>query len=150
MLPPNFGIHRDAVSYSWVAEGFVRKEVGRSIHLTAEGCYYELIRRNLLQPKPEFEDKGVSTMHDVLRSLGQYLIKVHSLYMNVEDDLSTFIDVERYGPLANVRRLGIGTDVKDLPALEENKSLRTLLVFYNQNFGSVPDGIFRKLKHIRV
>jgi hypothetical protein len=49
-LPPNFGIHRDAVSYWWVAEGFVRKERGRSIHKTAEGYYYELIKRNLLQP----------------------------------------------------------------------------------------------------
>jgi hypothetical protein len=50
LLPPNFGIHRDAVSYWWVAEGFVRKERGRSIHKTAEGYYYELIKRNLLQP----------------------------------------------------------------------------------------------------
>uniref|UniRef100_A0ACD5TRX7 Uncharacterized protein n=2 Tax=Avena sativa TaxID=4498 RepID=A0ACD5TRX7_AVESA len=150
LLPPNFGINRDAVSYWWVAEGFVRKERGRSIYKTAEGYYYELIKRNLLQPKPEFVNQGVSTMHDVLRSLGQHLTKDYSLYMKVKNDLSMFMNDEDNAARPNLRRLGIGTDVEELPALEEHECLRTLLVFYNQNFRSVRGDIFRRLQHIRV
>uniref|UniRef100_A0ACD5VEI1 Uncharacterized protein n=1 Tax=Avena sativa TaxID=4498 RepID=A0ACD5VEI1_AVESA len=150
LLPPNFGINRDTVSCWWVAEGFVRKEHGRSIYKTAEGYYYELIKRNLLQPKPEFVNQAVSTMHDILRSLGQHLTKHYSLYMKVENDLSTFMNDEDNVARPNLRRLGIGTDVEELPALEEHKCLRTLLVFDNKNFLSVRDDIFRRLQHIRV
>ncbi|KAI4986725.1 hypothetical protein ZWY2020_019355 [Hordeum vulgare] len=150
LLPPNFGICRDAVAYWWVAEGFVRKEPDCSIHQTAEGYYHELIRRNLLQPKPEFIDKSVSTMHDLLRSLGQHLTRDHSLFMNVNSDYSLFMNVENRGAVPNLRRLGISNVVEELPALEEHKCLRTLFLFDNKNLKSVHNGIFRKLQHIRV
>jgi len=78
-------IERDDVAYWWVAEGFVRKEDRYSIHEIAEEYYHELLRRNLLQPRPEFLDKGESTMHHLLRSLGQYLTRDHSLSLNAEN-----------------------------------------------------------------
>ncbi|KAI5004730.1 hypothetical protein ZWY2020_031973 [Hordeum vulgare] len=140
LLPPNFEIHRDAVAYWWVAEGLVRKEHGFSIHEIAEECYLELVRRNLLQPIPRFVDKGESTMHDLLRSLGQYLTKDHSLFMNAESNNS----------MPNLRRLGISHDIEEIPPLEEHKCLRSLLIFNNKNFKSIRKDIFRKLEHIRV
>uniref|UniRef100_A0ACD5WET7 Uncharacterized protein n=1 Tax=Avena sativa TaxID=4498 RepID=A0ACD5WET7_AVESA len=140
LLPPNFEIHRDSVAYWWVAEGFVRKEHEFSIYEIAEKYYLELVRRNLLQPIPEFVDKGRSTMHDLLRSLGQFLTKDHSLFMNVESTDS----------MPNLRRLGISHAVEELPALEEQKCLRSLLLFNNKNFKSVHKDIFRKLEHIRI
>ncbi|CAM0870322.1 unnamed protein product [Alopecurus aequalis] len=140
LLPPNFEIHRDSVAYWWVAEGFVGKENGFSIYEIAEEYYLELVRRNLLQPIPEFVDKGRSTMHDLLRSLGQFLTKDHSLCMNAES-----IDA-----MSNLRRLGISHAVEELPALEEHKCLRSLLIFNNKNFKSVHKDIFRKLEHIRI
>jgi hypothetical protein len=140
LLPPNFEIHRDSVAYWWVAEGFVRKENNFSIHEIAEEYYLELVRRNLLQPIPKFVDKGASTMHDLLRSLGQFLTKDHSLCLNVES-----IDA-----MSNLRRLGISHAVEELPALEEHKCLRSLLLFNNKNFKSVHKDIFRKLEHIRI
>ncbi|KAF7032614.1 hypothetical protein CFC21_043771 [Triticum aestivum] len=150
LLPPSFDIWRDAVAYWWVAEGFVRKEDGCSIHQTAERYYYELIRRNLLQPKPETVDQAVSTIHDVLRSLGQHLTKDHSLFMNVKKDYSTFMNVENSRALPNLRRLGISSAVEELPALEEHRCLRTLLLFDNKNFKSIRSDTFRKLQHVRV
>uniref|UniRef100_A0A0D9UWR4 AAA+ ATPase domain-containing protein n=1 Tax=Leersia perrieri TaxID=77586 RepID=A0A0D9UWR4_9ORYZ len=139
-LPSNFGIRRDAVTYWWVAEGFVTKVHGYSIHEVAQEYYDELIRRNLLQPKPEFVDKGTSTMHDLLRSLGQFLTKDHSLFMNIENSKA----------LPNLRHLVISNDVEDIPAIEEQKCLRSLLIFYNKNFKTINKDIFREIKHIRV
>ncbi|KAF7020913.1 LOW QUALITY PROTEIN: hypothetical protein CFC21_033956 [Triticum aestivum] len=140
LLPPNFAIGRDDVAYWWVAEGFVRKEHDYSIHEIAEEYYLELIRRNLLQPIPMFVDKGESTMHDLLRSLGQYLTKDHSLFMNAESNNS----------MSNLRRLGISHAIEEIPPLEEHKCLRSLLLFNNKNFKSIRKDIFRKLEHIRV
>jgi hypothetical protein len=140
LLPPNFGIHRNDVAYWWVAEGFVRKQDELSLHEIAEEYYLELVRRSLLQPIPEFVDKCVSTMHDLLRSLGQFLTKDHSLFMNGQSN----------GAMLNLRRLGISHDVENIPALEEHTCLRSLLLFNNKNFKSVHKDIFRKLEHIRV
>ncbi|KAM3346746.1 hypothetical protein ACQJBY_020994 [Aegilops geniculata] len=140
LLPPNFEIHRDAVAYWWVAEGLVRREHGFSIHKIAEEYYLELVRRNLLQPIPRFVDKGESTMHDLLRSLGQYLTKDHSLFMNAESNNS----------MPNLRRLGISHAIEEIPPLEEHKCLRSLLLFNNKSFKSIHKDIFRKLEHIRV
>lgn len=140
LLPSNFVIRRDAVAYWWVAEGFVTEVHGYSIHEVAEEYYHELIRRNLLQPRPEFVDKGESTMHDLLRSLGQFLTKDHSIFMNMEYSKA----------LPNLRHLCISNDVEEIPAIEKQKCLRSLLVFDNKNFMKINKDIFRELKHIRV
>jgi hypothetical protein len=107
LLPPNFAIDRNAVVYWWVAEGFVRKGHKYSVHEIAEEYYHELIRRNLLQPKPEFLDKAISTMHDLLRSLGQYLTRHHSLFMNAENNET----------LPNLRRVSVSSEVEEIPAI---------------------------------
>ncbi|CAL4965236.1 unnamed protein product [Urochloa decumbens] len=140
LLPPNFAIDRNAVVYCWVAEGFVRKGHKYSIYEIAEEYYHELIRRNLLQPKPEFVDKAISTMHDLLRSLGQYLTRHHSLFMNAENNEA----------LPNLRRISISSAVEEIPSMEEQKCVRSLLIFNNKNFKSIHTNIFRKLEHIRI
>ena len=130
---------RDDVAYWWVAEGFVRKEDSYPIHEIAEEYYHELIRRNILQPRPEFVDKGESTMHDLLRSLGQYLTRDHSLSMNAENSKA----------LPNLRRLVISSDIEEIPAIEEQKRMRSLLIFNNKKFKLVNKEISR-IEHIRV
>ncbi|CAL4977831.1 unnamed protein product [Urochloa decumbens] len=140
LLPPNFAIDRNAVVYCWIAEGFVRKGHKYSIYEIAEEYYHELIRRNLLQPKPEFVDKAISTMHDLLRSLGQYLTRHHSLFMNAENNEA----------LPNLQRISISSAVEEIPSMEEHKCMRSLLIFNNKNFKSIHTNIFRKLEHIRV
>ncbi|TVU21876.1 hypothetical protein EJB05_31547, partial [Eragrostis curvula] len=140
LLPPNFEIKRDSVAYWWVAEGFVRKEHNYAVYQIAEDYYHELIRRNLLQPKPEYVDKGISTMHDLLRSLGQHLTSDHSLFM----------DAESKEILPKLRRLGISGAVQNIPAIEKQKFMRSLLIYNNKNFKSLNEYTFRNIEHIRV
>ncbi|TVU21905.1 hypothetical protein EJB05_31576, partial [Eragrostis curvula] len=140
LLPPNFEIKRDSVAYWWVAEGFVRKEHNYAVYQIAEDYYHELIRRNLLQPKPEYVDKGISTMHDLLRSLGQHLTRDHSLFM----------DAESKEILPKLRRLGISGAVQNIPAIEKQKFMRSLLIYNNKNFKSLNEYTFRNIEHIRV
>ncbi|KAL6843154.1 hypothetical protein ACP4OV_026867 [Aristida adscensionis] len=139
LLPQNFNIHRD-VTYWWIAEGLVKKDGRGPIHNVAEDYYYELINRSLLQARPEYIDKGISTMHDLLRSLGQYLTKNEGMFMNEESDNCP----------SSIRRLGIGNAVKEIPAIEEKNRLRCLLVFHHGTCRSVKRDIFRKLVHLRI
>jgi hypothetical protein len=140
LLPSNFEIYRDSASFWWVAEGFVRKEHNYAVYEIAQGYYHELIRRNILQPKPELVNKCISTMHDLLRSLGQYLTRDHSLLCNAENNEA----------LPNLRRLVICSSLDDIPAIKEQKSIRSLLILYNKNFKSVSKDLFIKLEHIRT
>lgn len=139
MLPQNFNIHRD-VTYWWIAEGFVKEEGSGPIQNVAEDYYHELVKRNLLQARPEYVDKDISTMHDLLRSLGQYLTRNEAVFMNDEHDRCP----------SSIRRLGVGNAVEEIPAIEEKKHLRCLLVLHHNTCRSVKRDIFRKLVHLRI
>uniref|UniRef100_A0A0D3HUC5 NB-ARC domain-containing protein n=1 Tax=Oryza barthii TaxID=65489 RepID=A0A0D3HUC5_9ORYZ len=139
LLPQNFHIHRD-VSYWWIAEGIVKKEGNRPIQEVAEDYYHELIRRNLLQARPEYIDEGISTMHDLLRLLGQYLTRDEAVFMNEENDEMP----------PNVRRLAVGNAVEEIPAIQDQKNLRCLLVFHHDACRSVKRDIYKKLEHLRI
>ncbi|CAO2201193.1 unnamed protein product [Urochloa humidicola] len=139
LLPQNFNIHRDA-TYWWIAEGFVKEEGNGPIHNVAEDYYHELIKRNLLQARPEYIDKGVSTMHDLLRSLGQYLSRNEAVLMNEKDRC----------PSTSIRRLVIGNAVEEIPSIEAKKRLRCLIVLHHDTCRSVKKDIFRKLVHLRI
>lgn len=136
-MPQNFHIHRD-VTYFWIAEGFVKKEGSRPIQEVAEDYYHELIMRNLLQARPEYIDKGISTMHDLLRLLGQYLTR----------DEAVFMDEDETPP--NVRRLAVGNAVEEIPGIQDQKNLRCLLVYHHDACRSVKRDIYRKLEHLRI
>ncbi|RLN31132.1 hypothetical protein C2845_PM05G17900 [Panicum miliaceum] len=139
LLPQNFKIHRD-VTYWWISEGFVKEENSGPLHNIAEDYYHELIKRNLLQARPEYIDKGISTMHDLLRSLGQYLSRNEAVFMNGMHD---------HCP-PRIRRLGVGNAVEEIPAIEEKKSLRCLVVLHHDTCRSVKKDIFRKMVHLRI
>ncbi|XP_052164602.1 putative disease resistance protein RGA1 [Oryza glaberrima] len=139
LLPQNFHIHRD-VTYYWIAEGFVKKEGSRPIHEVAEDYYHELIMRNLLQARPEYIDKGISTMHDLLRLLGQYLTGDEAMFMDEENDETP----------PNVWRLAVGNAVEEIPGIQDQKKLRCVLVYYHDACRSVKRDIYRKLEHLRI
>ncbi|CAO2193657.1 unnamed protein product [Urochloa humidicola] len=79
-------------------------------------------------------------MHDLLRSLEQYLTRHDSLFMNAENNEA----------LPNLRRISISSAVEEIPSMEEQKCMRSLLIFNNKNFKSIHKNIFRKLEHICV
>jgi len=110
LLPQNFDIHRD-VTYWWIAEGFVKEEGSGPIHNIAKDYYHELIKRNLLQTRSEYVDKRVSTMHDLLRQLGQFLTRNEAVFMKEKRDRCP----------SSICRLGVGSVVDEIPAIEEKK-----------------------------
>jgi hypothetical protein len=120
LLPQNFDIHRD-VTYWWIAEGFVKEEGSGPIHNIAEDYYHELIKRNLLQTRPEYVHKRVSTMHDLLRQLGQFLTRNEAIFMNEKRDRCP----------SSICRLGVGSVVDEIPAIEEKKRLRCLIILHH-------------------
>ncbi|OAY75873.1 putative disease resistance RPP13-like protein 1 [Ananas comosus] len=107
----------------WVAEGFVEQEEGLTMEELAEQYYFELIRRSLLQPDPRHVDQRRCKVHDLLRSLGQYLSQGESYYGDPQSLDATAI--------SKLRRLSIaeGREIVTIPAPEtERLRLRTLLL----------------------
>ncbi|XP_020084263.1 putative disease resistance RPP13-like protein 1 [Ananas comosus] len=107
----------------WVAEGFVEQEEGLTMEELAEQYYFELIRRSLLQPDPRHVDQRRCEVHDLLRSLGQYLSQGESYYGDSQSLDATAI--------SKLRRLSIaeGREIVTIPAPEtERLRLRTLLL----------------------
>ncbi|XP_062193427.1 putative disease resistance RPP13-like protein 1 [Phragmites australis] len=142
ILPASSEIHRQGISYWWDAEGLVSRKGGLSMQDATEGCYDELVRRNLLQLHPRYLDKSRSTMHDLLRSLSQHLSK----------DDSMFIDSRKItDSMPRVRRLGIANVGERLPAeLKNIACLRTLALFNSPKFSTMDGDFFRRLKHLRI
>jgi Leucine-rich repeat (LRR) protein len=135
----------------------VREEHGRSIYEVAEEYYLELIRRNLLQPKPDFFDKGVSRMHDMLRELAQNLTRDHALFLSKDThehmlrDHGFFKSIEqKEDELLKLRRLGISNDVEEIPSVENEVGVRSLLLFHSYNLKELKSNIFVRLEHLRI
>ncbi|KAG0454287.1 hypothetical protein HPP92_025591 [Vanilla planifolia] len=68
-------IGREDLIRMWIAEGFIKVNGGDSTLMEDTGMdyYNELIRRNLLQLDPRFVDGSICSMHDMLRSLAEFL-----------------------------------------------------------------------------
>ena len=126
IFPASSQIHKDAISYWWAAEGLVSQKGSLSMHDATEGYYDELVRRNLLQLHPRYLDKSRSTMHDLLRSLSQYLSKDESMFIEAR----TITD-----SVPMLRHVGIANVGERLPAaLKKIVRLRTLALFNTQTF----------------
>ncbi|XP_020084229.1 putative disease resistance protein RGA3 [Ananas comosus] len=107
----------------WVAEGFVDQVEGLLMEELAEQYYFELIRRSLLQPDPRYVVQARCTIHDLLRSLGQYLSQGESYYGDPQCLDATAI--------SKLRRLSIAEsgEIVTIPGPEtERLRLRTLLL----------------------
>jgi hypothetical protein len=142
IFPASSQIHKDAISYWWAAEGLVSQKGNLSMHDATEGYYDELVRRNLLQLHPRYLDKSRSTMHDLLRSLSQYLSKDESMFI----DARTITD-----SVPMLRHVGIANVGERLPAaLKKIVRLRTLALFNSPTFSIIDGELFRRLKHLRI
>lgn len=75
LFPDKSDMYRKDLIRLWVAEGFTEVNGVLTMEEIAEGYYEDLIWRNLLQVDPTFVDGSRCTMHDLLRSLAQFLIQ---------------------------------------------------------------------------
>nr|CAD1843650.1 unnamed protein product [Ananas comosus var. bracteatus] len=127
----------------WVAEGFINQEEGSITEELAEQYYFELIRRNLLQPDPLFVDQRRCTIHDLLRSLAQYLSQGESYYGDPQSLDATAI--------SKLRRLSIAEsgEIVTIPGPEtEQLRLRTLLLIKSPP--RIEHNLFSRFPHRQV
>jgi len=75
VYPEDTYMYIDDLIRLWVSEGFVEDQPGQLLEETAQGYYYELINRNLLQPNIYSFSHNCCKMHDLLRQLACYLSK---------------------------------------------------------------------------
>ncbi|XP_073001433.1 putative disease resistance protein RGA3 [Typha latifolia] len=130
----------------WIAEGFIKVKRGgdQIMEDTAEEYYNELVRRSLLQLDPVYINGNGCRMHDLLRSLAQYLSQSESFYGDPQ-----YLDPTT---LSKIRRLSIakeGQTVVIPPGLEtKHLCLRTLLLFKSPP--RVENDWFTRFAYLRV
>nr|CAD1843647.1 unnamed protein product [Ananas comosus var. bracteatus] len=127
----------------WVAEGFVKQEGGSIMEESAEQYHSELIRRSLLQPDPLSVDQSKCTMHDLLRSLGQYLSRGESYYGDPQSLDATAISELRHLSIAETGK------IVTIPGPETKRlRLRTLLLFKSPP--RIEHNLFSRVPYLRV
>ncbi|XP_020082365.1 putative disease resistance protein RGA3 [Ananas comosus] len=166
-LYPEDDVHRiGGLRRMWVAEGFVKQEEGLTMEELAEQYYFELIRRSLLQLDPRHVDKSRCKVHDLLRSLSQYLSRDESYYGDPQSLDATAISKLRRlsiagsgeivtipGPETEQLRLSTLLLVKSPPRIEHNLFSRVpylqVLILNGKGIECVPDSV-GNLIHLRL
>ncbi|CAM0953501.1 unnamed protein product [Alopecurus aequalis] len=144
LYPEDSTIYLRDLTRLWVAEGFVEEQPNLLLEETAEGYYYELMHRNLLQPNTLYYDQGKCKMHDLLRQLACYLSKAECFVG----------DPESIGgnSMSRLRRILAVTekDVVMFPTMDkEHLKVRTLRISYQVSKGIDPS-LFKKFLNLRV
>ncbi|MQL92593.1 hypothetical protein Taro_025218 [Colocasia esculenta] len=145
LFPEDHVFMMPSVVRQWIAEGFVKTE-GDALTLEQMGqeYYRELVSRSLLQPEFAAVEGAQCRMHDLLRSLSQFLA----------EDENFFGDTSKLrGVSPKLRRLSIsdGDASIDQEALKSKECLRTLFLFKNPHGGSVlRNDVVETLGNLRV
>ncbi|VAH72327.1 unnamed protein product [Triticum turgidum subsp. durum] len=136
-------IYRGVVTKLWIAEGFIMEQQGQLLEDTAEGYYYELIHRNLLQPDNTIFNQAQCRMHDLLRQLACKLSQDECFIGDVE--------TLRGENVSKLRRLSV-LSKKDKLVLTSMDNMvvkvRTFLAFYGP--WKIEDAFFKRFLLLRV
>ncbi|OAY85687.1 putative disease resistance protein RGA3 [Ananas comosus] len=166
LYPEDYGLDRWDLRRMWVAEGFVNQEEGLLMEELAEQYYFELIRRSLLQPDPFYVDQERCTIHDLLRSLAQYLSQGESYYGDPQSLDTTAISklcrlsiaqrgeiVTIPGPETEGLRLKTLLLTASPPRIEHNLFSRfprlQVLLLNGKGIKCIPDSV-GNLRHLRL
>ncbi|XP_038976424.1 putative disease resistance RPP13-like protein 1 isoform X1 [Phoenix dactylifera] len=152
LFPEGYLIPQDLFVSCCIAEGFVTSEDNTPLEDVAEGCWKELVQRNLLQPDPAYYDQSVCRMHDLLRSLAQ-LITGDECFVGDAQAIENKI-TSSSSSLASIklRRLSIVDEkLETIPDfIMEQTSLRNLSFFHTPLICDLPENLFKKLRSLRV
>nr|CAD1843651.1 unnamed protein product [Ananas comosus var. bracteatus] len=143
LYPEDYGLFLDCLRRMWVAEGFVKQEEGSIMEELADQYYFELTRRSLLQLDPHYVNQSRCTVHDLLRSLAQYLSQGESYYGDPQSLDATAI--------SKLRRLSIAEsgEIVTIPGPEtEQLRLRTLLLFKSPP--RIEHNLFSRVPYLQV
>ncbi|MQM09548.1 hypothetical protein Taro_042427 [Colocasia esculenta] len=131
LFPEDHVFKRPSVVRQWIAEGFVKPEGDASVLEDIGSDYFkELVDRSLLQPELAIIDGAQCKMHDLLRSLAQFLAEDENLF----GDTSELRDAS-----PKLRRLSMADSdgMMDLDVLKAKACLRTLFLSKNPHAGMV-------------
>ncbi|KAH0469383.1 hypothetical protein IEQ34_000941 [Dendrobium chrysotoxum] len=124
----------------WVAEGFIHEQKNLLMEDSAEECFNELLKRNLLLPH-DLENYG--KMHDLIRSLAIFLSK--------EETSLGDLNVRNSTRSIKLRHLSVvkqAAAVKILDSVADQGALRTLLASSSDLL--LDDERLRQLLHLSV
>ncbi|GAU34461.1 hypothetical protein TSUD_06720 [Trifolium subterraneum] len=148
IYPEDYSIRSSRLIRQWIAEGFVKHEVGKSLEEVGEEYLTELINRSLVQvSRVHYDGKATSCrIHDLLREMIMRKMKDLSFCHVVDED-----DHEQISDVI-IRRLAINTSSNNMLRSIENFPLRSLYIFdvlikFSDYFGSK---FFAKSKLLKV
>ncbi|CAL9759537.1 unnamed protein product [Musa acuminata subsp. burmannicoides] len=124
LFPEDYEFLQEDLVKLWVAEGFVENEGSKLLEETAKEYYTEFIRRSILQPNPGFESTQISKVHDLLRSLAQFLAEDECAYGNAREI--------KFPTKQKLRRLSMTEEgnVATIPEVVSRQNcLRTVMLF---------------------
>ncbi|CAL9201666.1 unnamed protein product [Musa hybrid cultivar] len=143
LFPEDYVLRKESLVRLWCAEGFVRSQGDSAMEDVAEEYWKELQRRSLLQPLPNSLVESPCVMHDLLRSLAQFLSRDECFYGDADAIKST--------PTSKLRRLSVckeGERVAIPVSVIQKKCLRTLMVLETPPV--VEDKLLARLPRLRV
>jgi hypothetical protein len=122
----------------WISEGLIQPPDERStsshecgLEDMATEYYRELIKRNLIEPIEGYFLTGYRcTIHNVVRSFAEYMVREESVVMVGEEQATTCGG----GMLVRLLAVGQTVSVVDWAVLQRNESLRTLIIGSRVNF----------------
>jgi hypothetical protein len=139
LFPKGVPIRQGRVIEMWISEGLIQPPDERSTSSHVYGLediateyYQELIKRNLIEPIEGYSlTRSKCTMHDVVRSFAEYMVREESVVMVGQEQVTT-----GGGGTMLVRRLAVGHTVSmvDWAILQRHESLRTLIIGSRVNF----------------
>ncbi|CAL4943822.1 unnamed protein product [Urochloa decumbens] len=107
-----------------MAEGHIHNKLStKSVEDLGTEYYKELVSRNLLEPNKSSYGLSACTMHDVVRSFAQYIMKGEGVLLNEGQDANRALSIPK------LRHLSITNKAVGLDTLQKQASLRTLMLF---------------------
>ncbi|KAJ1428457.1 Virus X resistance protein-like, coiled-coil domain [Sesbania bispinosa] len=142
MYPEDYEVRSKRLIRHWIAEGFVKEEIGKNtLEDIAEGYLTELISRNLVQVSSVYIEGKVKAcrVHDLLREMILRKCKDLSFLHYVSED-----DQSKSSLSGISRRLSIATTSRDLTRNIESFPIRSLL-FYTDREIAVPENHVKRI-----
>jgi len=123
LYPEDYMVPSKILTCQWIAEGFVKKERGRTLEAVAEGHLIELIHRSLVQVDwISIDGRGNSCrVHDL----------VHAMILDKHKDLSfckSITEDKQLPSTGMIRRLSIAPNSDNIMERIESSHVRSLLV----------------------
>ncbi|KAK1297408.1 putative disease resistance RPP13-like protein 1 [Acorus calamus] len=152
LFPNGYLISRTSLTQMWIAEGFIKEEGEVSMEDMADVYLEELLMRSLLQAVDSHLEGHamLCKMHNCVHELAVSVIRCESAvrYLQQGSQGGVYVKPQRHLSISG------DEEMKDFPERvkkQEYYSLRSLLVF-PASFKdlAIPEGIFEKLRHLRV